>query len=55
MEPLVWMLTILGVFGLGLALGRRAEAGIWRHKGDHKYMNTNESGGKLYIVKREGS
>jgi hypothetical protein len=48
------LLFALAMFGLplGLALGAYLEARIWRGKGDHDYMNTKESGGSLYTVKR---
>ena len=36
---------------VGVLLGQRAEARLWRERGDHEYMNTMESGGKLYLVR----
>ena len=42
-----WLLLI------GLIIGISLEAHLWRKKGKHEYMNTKESGGNLYSVRRE--
>ncbi len=41
------------VFVVGAWLGTWAEARMWREKGDHEYLNTKESAGRLYVVKHE--
>jgi hypothetical protein len=46
-------LIVLIPFFAGSLFGRMVEARQWREKGDHEYMNTKESGGWLYTVKRE--
>jgi len=51
-DDLLFAFSMFG-FPLGLALGAYLEARIWRGKGDHEYMNRKESGGRLYVVKRE--
>ena len=44
-------------FALGLVVGATIVTWLadrrWRAVGDHPYMNRIESGGHLYIVKRE--
>lgn len=51
-----WLLLFLIIvnFELGFLLGIWAEARQWREKGNHEYMNTKESTGRFYTVKREG-
>lgn len=49
-----WIIIAVGfAFILGTACGRSIEAKKWREKGDHEYMNTKESWGRLYTVKIE--
>ncbi len=45
------IITVLISFILGTGCGRTIEAKKWREKGDHQYMNTKESWGRLYTVK----
>jgi len=49
MDAIVWLSGFIG----GLWLGSYLQARLWRGKGDHEYMNRMESGGNLYIVRRE--
>jgi hypothetical protein len=46
-------MMVVGAFIIGLGVGARLEASIWRDKGDHEYMNRMESNGNLYQVRRE--
>jgi hypothetical protein len=48
-----WWYAALISLTVGVLLGVWMEARRWREKGDHEYMNTKESGGHLYQVKRE--
>lgn len=48
----MWALAIIA-FSIGLAVGGALEARLWRLKGDHDYMNTMESRGRIYKVKCE--
>ena len=52
MDPIYWWLYVLA-FGIGGWFGLWSEARKWREKGDHEYMNTKESGGQLYLVRKD--
>ena len=51
MEIVSWFLAVTGSSVVGCALGMWLRDFKWREKGDHDYMNTMESGGRLYKVK----
>lgn len=47
-----WYAALVGLTA-GVVIGAWMEARRWREKGDHDYMNTKESAGRLYTVQRE--
>ncbi len=51
MEPKFIIGIVFLFFAIGMYLGMWMRDFKWREKGDHEYMNTMESGGRLYKVK----
>lgn len=54
LTPFFGLIATIGaaVFVAGFFSGSWGEARQWRAKGNHEYMNTKESGGSLYTVRR---
>jgi hypothetical protein len=48
---LMWDIAPVALFLVGMVIGRLLEARRWREKGNHDYMNTIESSGRLYHVR----